>query len=107
MSHEMLTPLNSILHLTDYVQEKVKDKYEEDEGNNTGEMGSSIHDNASKEMKVCVTYLGIVKSSANILQFLVKDLIDLMNIKGKSFISEVKGFSTREACEEVIKCYKM
>ena len=47
-----------------------------------------------------------MKSSANILKFLVSDLLDLMYIKQESFTEEREKFSAVEACKEVIKCYE-
>lgn len=55
----------------------------------------------------CLNFLPVVKSSALILQFLVKNLIDLMNIKAKNFMIETRAFSPMKACNEVMKCYMM
>jgi hypothetical protein len=38
-----------------------------------------------KEYSESLEYVHIIKSSANILQFIVKDLIDLMQIKQQKF----------------------
>ncbi len=38
------------------------------------------------DMKQSLNFLHIIKSSANILQYLVKDLIDLMNIRLDRFV---------------------
>jgi hypothetical protein len=48
-----------------------------------------------------IEYQHVIKSSAKILQFIVKDLIDLMNIKGGNFNPQVQNanYSTlQEAC---------
>jgi len=39
MSHELLTPLNSILHLSAFIEKKIQEKYLK-ENNNNGDMGS-------------------------------------------------------------------
>lgn len=50
------------------------------EGGNSGGIGSSV-DKYTQDLSSSLDYLSIVKSSANILKFLVKDLLDLMYIK--------------------------
>ena len=58
-------------------------------------------------MKQSLSYLQVVCSSANILKFLVQDLLDLMNIKQQSFTTDMKKFSAIDACREIMKCYEM
>ncbi|CDW84159.1 histidine kinase-dna gyrase b-and hsp90-like domain containing protein [Stylonychia lemnae] len=102
MSHEFLTPLNSILHLSAFIEKKLQEKYLK-ERQITGDMGSQV----DKDLKICLDYLNIVRSSASIMSFLVKDLLDLMYIRQNSFNLEKKNFSVIEACQEVIKCYEI
>ena len=52
----------------------------------------------------------MIKSSAKILQFIVKDLIDLMNIKGGNFNPQVQNANytqLQESCQEIIDCYRV
>lgn len=58
-------------------------------------------------MKKSLDYLHIVRSSANILKFLVKDLLDLMYMRQNKFRPELNIFSTLEACQEILKCYEV
>eukprot|EP00347_Sterkiella_histriomuscorum_P020341 403338179 len=104
MSHEMLTPLNSIIIMSTLVEQKIQAKFLL-EGGISGGIGSSV-DKDAQDIKQSLDYLGIVKSSANILMFLVKDLLDLMYIKQNLFSPELRTFSTIEACQDVMKCYK-
>jgi signal transduction histidine kinase len=67
--------------------------------------------NASeKECSDCIEYVHIIKSSANILHFLVKDMIDLMQIRQNKFNQNINtnSFSAlQDACQEVVNCYKL
>ena len=70
----------------------------------SGGIGSSTD---CSEIRQSLNFVHIIKSSANILQFLVKDLIDLMNIKQDKFNMTNKSFSTIEACQEIITCFEV
>jgi signal transduction histidine kinase len=82
MSHEMLTPLNSIINLAVYLEEKIKVNLQQREQPSRGVMCK----NDIFESIQCQEYVHIIKSSANMLQYLIKDLIDLMNVKLDRFI---------------------
>ncbi len=103
MSHEMLTPLNSIINLSVFIDQKLKRRFDMDE-ELSGGMGSSTDNN---DIWQSLQYLHIIRSSANILQYLVKDLIDLMNIKQDKFTKVNQEFSPSQACEEIISCFEL
>jgi hypothetical protein len=65
-----------------------------------GSRGGSTSDKV--DVKQSLNYLHIIKSSANILQYLVKDLIDLMNIRLDRFVQITQIFSPINACNEVL-----
>ena len=54
------------------------------------------------DIKQSLGFVHIIKSSAHILQYLIKDLIDLMNIKLNRFTPVSLPFNPIEACSEVI-----
>jgi signal transduction histidine kinase len=102
MSHEMLTPLNSIINLAIYIEQKLFQRFikEQDIPGMEGSRGGSTSDKV--DVKQSLNYLHIIKSSANILQYLVKDLIDLMNIRLDRFVQVAQMFSPTNACNEVL-----
>ncbi|TNV87448.1 hypothetical protein FGO68_gene5960 [Halteria grandinella] len=171
MSHEMLTPLNTIINLSQFIELKIsqllmnnqhtkeeqlkiinltkqqlqlqghstfKDQRteREEEFESCSESGNSPHTHTSKnDMKIpefllsqqrmmimqgadeqeglmtsAFEYQQMVKSSAIILQYLVKELIDLNNIKQNKFTPNFQGHdqqSLMESCQEIIDCYKV
>lgn len=103
MSHEMLTPLNSIINLSTFVEQKLSKLSEGKEARRTLRQS----DNKGSEIAQSLQFVHIIRSSANILQYLIKDLIDLMNIKLNKFTSVVQPFSPLEACEDVLHCFEV
>ena len=70
-----------------------------------GSRGGSSSEKA--DMKQSLNYLHIIKSSANILQYLIKDLIDLMNIRLDRFVQVTQLFSPITACNEVLQYFEV
>jgi two-component system sensor histidine kinase BarA len=58
------------------------------------------------ELKQSIVFLNIIKSSANILQFLIKDMIDLMNLRLDRFNQQTEVFSPIDACNEILIYYE-
>jgi signal transduction histidine kinase len=85
MSHEMLTPLNSIINLAVYLEEKIKVNLQQREHSEQPSRGVMCKNDIFESIQ-CQEYVHIIKSSANMLQYLIKDLIDLMNVKLDRFI---------------------
>lgn len=82
MSHEMLTPLNSIINLAMFVEQKIK-KQSDLEMEMLGGRGSTTVGNF--EIRTSLNYLHIIKSSANMMQLMLKNLIDMNYIRQDKF----------------------
>ena len=107
MSHEMLTPLNSIINLAIHIEKKLFNRYTKDQ-EMPGMEGSRGGSSSEKvDLKQSLNYLHIIKSSANILQYLIKDLIDLMNIRLYRFVQVTQLFSPINACNEILQYYEI
>jgi signal transduction histidine kinase len=68
VSHEMMTPLNSILNLSKLILDRT---LQEERGVNKADMLPDIE--ISK-------YISIIYKSSNLLYYLIKDLLDLLKI---------------------------
>ncbi len=68
VSHEMMTPLNSILNLSKIILDKIEQDELEIKIVNVG---------PSLEIS---KYIGIIYKSSNLLFYLIKDLLDLLKI---------------------------
>ena len=66
MSHEMLTPLNSIINLSVYIEQKLSKRQQRDELNTVSD-GSKGGSTDKVDIKQSLGYIHIIKSSANIL----------------------------------------
>jgi signal transduction histidine kinase len=106
-SHEMLTPLNSIINLSMFIEAKLTNRFklELQQQATDGSKGGSTSEIV--DIKQSLSFIHIIKSSAHILQYLIKDLIDLMNIKLNKFNAVSQMFNPSEACSEVLKCYEI
>jgi signal transduction histidine kinase len=60
-----------------------------------------------RECQTSLGYIHIIKSSANMLQYLIKDLIDLMNVKLDRFIKVCQPFNAIDACLEVLAFFEV
>jgi signal transduction histidine kinase len=66
VSHEMMTPLNSILNLTKIILDKIE-----------LEESGEVYTGPVIDLKM---YLSIIYKSSNLLYYLIKDLLDLLKI---------------------------
>jgi signal transduction histidine kinase len=66
VSHEMMTPLNSIINLSKILLKKFREGRERQSGNSP--------------CKDCEKYTEIINNSANFLHFMVKDMLDLSKV---------------------------
>ena len=79
MSHEMLTPLNSIINLAFFVEKNLQ------------KMINPFNDRETEaQISQSIEYVTMIKSSGLILQYIVNDLKDLMEIKQGKFKQAVK-----------------
>lgn len=81
----MLTPLNSIINLSFYIETKLRSRFklELEQIAIDGSKGGSTSEIV--DIKQSLSFIHVIKSSAHILQYLIKDMIDLMNIKMGKF----------------------
>ncbi len=107
VSHEMMTPLNSILNLSHYVQSKLKALLNA----TTGESGASQNKKecqiSMKQVTETCQHLSIVFNSASHLQYLVKGLLDVMKLKNGKLKLNEEDFDLEEASREVTKLFEI
>jgi signal transduction histidine kinase len=74
-SHDMRTPLNTIINMIKLVQNKVADKN-------------------------ILKWLGVANNSANLLMYIVNDTLDFYQIKSGKFSLRPEAFSINEMVEQ-------
>jgi len=101
----MLTPLNSILNLTQYLQSKLGAS-----STSASSLTLGVKQSNSQGPQVApetAKYFSIIYNSAKILHYYVLSLLDLQMIYKQNFTFYESEFSPSSSCEEVMRLIKV
>jgi len=96
VSHEQMTPLNSILNLTDLIKEESQESLNPD---------SDIVVISKTTMESWILQLQMVFSSATMMQLMNKSLLDLSDISGHSFEAQLMKVCPMQKISEVANIF--
>ncbi len=107
VSHEMMTPLNSIINLSQYVLSKLQAWFK----STTGGSGTSQNKKHCQMSMTQVTdtclQLSIIFNSATHLQYLVNGLLDVMKLKNGNLKLNDEKFDLEVASQEVVSLFEI
>eukprot|EP00347_Sterkiella_histriomuscorum_P003626 403363564 len=118
VSHEMLTPLNSIIGLSGVIRKQYENQIVDSSrlklsqnGQNTLSQGKNSHQKQStydnQGINDIYYLIKIINCSAVLMQFLVQDFIDLMNILKGNLKLNNAPYDLQKACFEVLELFEV